>query len=161
MKASTQRETMYIHWHQKHKAQNRHADYVLMWAHNLVLWKICSQCISLIPETKVENIESVLTGLALMILKAGTIITVTANNVKVSIPKSFIISTPLATSTAAYIRNLSFIACPRLENWNPLSPKTKEDNESLPLDTCAVYEKQRLILWWAEDNGGRNRQWWG
>lgn len=42
-----------------------------------------------------------LTGLALMILNAGTTITVTAKKVNVSNPKSLMTSTAVATSSAA------------------------------------------------------------
>lgn len=50
-----------------------------------------------------EILKIILTGLALMILNAGTTRTVTAKNVRVSKPKSFITSTALATSSCERI----------------------------------------------------------
>lgn len=64
-------------------------------AHMLLIMKL----------TKIKGLEycNQLTGLAFMLLKAGTTSTVTAKNVKVSNPRSLITSTALATSSDAYI----------------------------------------------------------
>lgn len=66
------------------------------------------------------SVYVILTGLALMILKAGTTKTVTAKNVNVSRPKSLMTSIALATSSAAYTRDLSQVASLLLEKQNPL-----------------------------------------
>lgn len=74
----------------------------------------------------------ILTGLALMILKAGTTKTVTAKNVKVSKPKSLMTSIALATSSAAYTRDLSQVASLLLEKQNPLQLDTEENKKDVP-----------------------------
>lgn len=66
-----------------------------------------------------------------MILKAGTTKTVTAKNVKVSEPKSLMTSRPLATSIAAYTRDLSQGANLWLKQ-NPPQLDIEGNNECAP-----------------------------
>lgn len=63
------------------------------------------------------------TGLAFKDLNAGTMMTVTAKNVKVSNPKSLMTSTALATSTTACNRNLLLSPDLQLEKNNFLRLK--------------------------------------
>lgn len=67
-----------------------------------------------------------------MILNAGTIITVTAKNVKVSNPKSLMTSTALATSSVAYILHLAEWPDLWFEKQIPLQQCTEEVNKELP-----------------------------
>jgi NAD/NADP transhydrogenase alpha subunit len=77
------------------------------------------------------SVYVILTGLALMILKAGTTKTVTARNVNVSRPKSLTTSIALATSSAAYTRDLSQVASLLLEKQNPLQLDTEENKKDV------------------------------
>lgn len=80
------------------------------------------------------NVNDTLTGLALAILNTGTMMTVTAKNVKVSNPKSLMTSMAPATSAAAYVWNPSPRACSLLlEKDKPLQPDIEGANNLLPL----------------------------
>lgn len=68
---------------------------------------------------KDQNAYVTLTGLALMVLKAGTTKTVTPKNVRVSKPRSLMTSTALATSSAADTRDLLQGPSLWLEKQNP------------------------------------------
>jgi hypothetical protein len=85
-----------------------------------------------LKEKKYQSTYVTLTGLTLTILKAGTTKTVTAKNVKVSKPKSLMTSIALATSSAAYTRDLSLGASLCLEKQNPPQSNTVEINKGVP-----------------------------
>lgn len=77
-----------------------------------------------------------------MILNAGTTMTVTIKNVKVSNPRSLMTSTALATSIDAYIRDLAQWTGLWSETNNPLRPHTEEVNKGFLSKIFLEAEKQ-------------------
>lgn len=89
--------------------------------------------------------QSKLTGLALMVLKAGTTNTITTNNVNVSDPKSLMTSTALETSTTADKQNFLFWVF--LWWKHDRSPPTfREDGQVVPLKISCEKQPGRFIL---------------
>lgn len=92
------------------------------------------------------GIYFILTGLALTILNAGTTVTVTAKNVKVSNPRSLMTSMALATSIDAYIRDLAQWTGLWLETNNPLRPHIEEVSKGFVSNMFLEKDKQWLVL---------------